>query len=532
MSKNVDVRASLAMSRGATVVAEAGALLSDQGVPLPLDKGDLHALVLAPVRNCDHHATRAISATESQADALGLEFNTAEHIITVAGLKIHMQEAYKGTHDEDAVTYLLELDWDHETKVKLTYGQIVALAGDFYGDPDRPICFAGDLQAQKAQFFANFLQMRSHPDEVVKILDIAHRYEFEPIRARLAKNQVPSGAYENIPWSGGVMNDEDQEFDQVTGGGGRGSMSFGRYTHLAEKNFDHFGQFAKAAWTAGHIRAQEEAVRVHKARYSDTLGIGLRSCYAINAFADHFLTDLFAAGHMRTPRKDLFDADVKGGAPRISSGYCVKGMHDEDNKFGLQVENKLGDKWVAYGDSRYRDWPNAANRRIMKRALQQSIDDVWNAFQTGVVTTESKVLSFLPTIIDSSHLESVRGDRKNWAPLFWSDAGGWVYQRGSVASGSIRNLKDYDNYSYYWAIHRTGPWLRNERGNFYMPDTEYKRANHKYPPDEKGPSGEVGWPAGPTGLVGYARVSAATGPNIKNPPVEWKVDGTPEPSHG
>src|SRR4029434_8541935 len=91
MSKNVDVRASLAMSRGATVVAEAGALLSDQGVPLPLDKGDLHALVLAPVRNCDHHATRAISATESQADALGLEFIPVNIFTLLVGLKINMK---------------------------------------------------------------------------------------------------------------------------------------------------------------------------------------------------------------------------------------------------------------------------------------------------------------------------------------------------------------------------------------------------------------------------------------------------------
>ena len=25
-------------------------------------------------------------------------------------------------------------------------------------------------------------------------------------------------------------------------------------------------------------------------------------------------------------------------------------MHDEDNKFGLRVTNKRGDKWIAYGD--------------------------------------------------------------------------------------------------------------------------------------------------------------------------------------
>ena len=88
MTETIDIRASLAMSKGAVTAAEAGEVMSEEGVPIPLDKGDNHVLVLIPVRCCDHHATRAHSeepvAVPAGPDQIGLEFNTDEHIITVA----------------------------------------------------------------------------------------------------------------------------------------------------------------------------------------------------------------------------------------------------------------------------------------------------------------------------------------------------------------------------------------------------------------------------------------------------------------
>ena len=84
---------------------------------------------------------------------------------------------------------------------------------------------------------------------------------------------------------------------------------------------------------------------------------------------------------MRNPRRALYESALIEPTA-VASGLCAKRMHDEDNKFGLWVENALGDRWVAYGDARYRDAWNAANRRVMKRALQQSMDEVWVAFDS------------------------------------------------------------------------------------------------------------------------------------------------------
>jgi hypothetical protein len=55
----------------------------------------------------------------------------------------------------------------------------------------------------------------------------------------------------------------------------------------------------------------------------------------------HFLTDAFASGHMRTPRKLL------GRDGSLLAGV----MHDLENDLGLLVRNDLGQSWRAFGDS-------------------------------------------------------------------------------------------------------------------------------------------------------------------------------------
>ncbi|MEF2985641.1 phospholipase, partial [Pseudomonas aeruginosa] len=72
----------------------------------------------------------------------------------------------------------------------------------------------------------------------------------------------------------------------------------------------------------------------------------LELAYAMNSFADHFLTDLFSAGHLRVPRKQLAAVVTPGELGSLISRF----MHDEDSKFGLKVRNAMGAQWHAYGD--------------------------------------------------------------------------------------------------------------------------------------------------------------------------------------
>lgn len=503
--------ASTPSGKAAVTVVTLDGLLDPAGVPLPLGNDDEHAVIVLPPRCCNHHASRAVpgnSTKEGYATA-NLLFDTAEHMITVAGLKLKIPGM-----ELDALKAQLPLT----SGLQLTYGQLIALGGDFYGDPDKPVCLQQSLAAQIEQFKRNFELLRSSADEIAKILKITEAYEFRPIAERVAQDLPPSGAYQSIPRTQGpTMNDEDQAFDQATGGGGPGTTTFGRYTGLAITNFDHFGEDAVTCYTAGHILAQRVAI---EAGTSQDVA-KLKLAYAINAFADHFLTDLFAAGHIRTPRRKLYES-ASNQLTQYLAGYCAKCMHDEDNKFGLWVTNKLGDKWVAYGDARYRDSLNAANRVVMKAALQRSMDNVWEAYEERSEVTPSKVLDYLPTPAGG-----VTGDQ-NWTPLFlWNHANNILDRRREL--GDVSDSEFEPQTWSGWGLTTTAIGLRN-RGVPYLPKTQYKTANLPFPPDESGSTGEIGWPRKPENVVGPERVKKdLRGLPSSLKPEDWRIDGTAKP---
>lgn len=518
MAENIDVRTSQAMSREAISVADIATLVSQNGVPLALDKGNNQVVVLFPSLCCNHHASKAVPQVKRRVD----RFDTAEHMITVAGCKLQMPYGQL-----DALTTPLE-----ERLGGLTYGQFIGLGGDFYGDPKNPVCKAGSLEQQIQQFWKNFQSLANAPtEEVQTILSIAQRYEFNPIKAAVAQDHVPSGVYAGLPKTGPhVVPDEDRAFDEATGGN---LVKNGRYLNLASTNFDHFGVDAITCYMAGHIQAQRIAVEA-KQQQKDEGYKSLLTAYAINAFADHFLTDLFAAGHMRTPRRALYDS-AWNWFTQTSASVCAKRMHDEDNKFGLWVENELGDTWVAYGDGRYRDPGNTANRIVMKKAIQQSMDEVWEAFTSGQVRdySNSQVLRYLPKIIKEI-ANSPNANAKNWAPLFWRNPGnGNVWRRNDLFNPADRNFSEQGLLPSQWGITTTVARLYTPPTTPpRMPREEYERAGVQPYPDETGPRGEFGWPPQPALVAGWQRVmTGVTGPDLSSlQPTDWRIDGTPEPT--
>lgn len=74
-------------------------------------------------------------------------------------------------------------------------------------------------------------------------------------------------------------------------------------------------------------------------------------------------------------------------------------MHDEDNKCGLRVTNKRGDKWIAYGDGMLLDEESEGNYRIAVTAVQTQVNHVYEAFQhPQKATSSSKVTDFIPFV--------------------------------------------------------------------------------------------------------------------------------------
>jgi len=156
---------------------------------------------------------------------------------------------------------------------------------------------------------------------------------------------------------------------------------------LIQEDYDHFGENAWLAYKAGHDVAMLAASAAHEARDIKQL----TRAYAMNAFASHFLSDRFASGHMRTPRIELAASVTPSVVGSLLSGY----MHKEENHYGLHVHNSRKDHWMAYGDRTYFLDINAENRAFLQEALQQSADEVFSAYQDGVIAKDD-VASLLP----------------------------------------------------------------------------------------------------------------------------------------
>lgn len=135
------------------------------------------------------------------------------------------------------------------------------------------------------------------------------------------------------------------------------------YVELALRNTDHFGWHNLLAYRKHHAEALRLAASA-RGRDDETF----RRARYTNAFADHFLTDGFAAGHVRVPRAEIrawadergFNEKVAGALSKVlhdQDGHIdagsLHGVHDENRRGdddGLPVQNSLGANWFTRCD--------------------------------------------------------------------------------------------------------------------------------------------------------------------------------------
>ncbi|KAJ5964876.1 uncharacterized protein N7479_004752 [Penicillium vulpinum] len=304
--------------------------------------------------------------------------------------------------------------------LSLTYGQINGLAGDFYGT-DRPIS-DGRNPADKAKRFLDawfWLAEDTHrqPKEATDILNLLQE-EVKLVNEAAARGEDPSTVYPKLP-----NIDAKLTFLTLTRPSG-----FPSYPMLASINWDHFGEDAQKAYNTGHLAALQ---------YACSAGSDLHLAYGMNAFADHFLEDLFSAGHLRTPRRSLH------APPNLSADWCAKYMHDEDCAIGLNVTNSNKTSFRVYGDKRLLDKANIVTRDLCIKALQYSADEIFDAWKNKVIPTSFQALELAPTLESSRQPQEL-------SPLFRlpvpSDKKQVVWRRGDIKN---RRAKQ-DDYTQDW----------------------------------------------------------------------------------
>ena len=99
-----------------------------------------------------------------------------------------------------------------------------------------------------------------------------------------------------------------------------------RFVDVAINNRDHFQPYAQRRWRNMHAEAIKRAQRY-----------GLKAGLVYNGFADHFLADVFAAGHQLDYTK------IRNKYGRSGGNNSVKSQHDRLNRDGLNVTNNRGD---------------------------------------------------------------------------------------------------------------------------------------------------------------------------------------------
>jgi len=311
---------------------------------------------------------------------------------------------------------------------RLRFGDIIALAGDFYAhlddDAERDFGWAWPVIGG----FSGWLAGRNYQ---------------EPLAA--------SEAAESEDILGVIARDRDADHgvagetcalvrDSIAG-----RYPARRYLALASQNFCHFGSqpadgsrddernLALRLYSAYHKRALAEA----RAAGGDRRG--LLAALACDAFGCHFLTDLFASGHMRVPRRELADH----GGILVGSLHRSHAMHAEDNRLGLwcaargTADGARRTVWRAFGDGMLRTDEAAAHRQQVREAVRRSAAEVFAASRGVRVEPERTGEYLIPQPLASGERpragDVVLGDLDqsvaNHYPRYWLLADGHIANR-------------------------------------------------------------------------------------------------------
>lgn len=266
------------------------------------------------------------------------------------------------------------------------FHHIVALAGDYYGIYGEAIASGENEEEKKRRFLNAFASLEQAEGNQIRQLLLLIDREY----TRDEPTDLPYHCYSSQP------KKRAHKLEKIKEGTGE----------LLIDNSDHFSQQAKETYFIGHGLAIEEAREARGDREK------LKRAYAMEAFACHFLTDLFASGHLRNQRLDLelfilqigFEPNIAKKLARVVTGA----QHEKDGAEGLNVTNGRGDFWRAYGDGHFRAPKNEENRKKVVEAIQSSVDEIYAAFSYPDRQPRSSMNELIPFATEQNALPLYR----------------------------------------------------------------------------------------------------------------------------
>lgn len=291
---------------------------------------------------------------------------------------------------------------------EISFGDMVAIAGDFIGDPKGKLLGVEDMIALAKEDIVTIAKQFAGPlkdlkgkllafkTEVIdKEKDQIHQFrgtEVLSVKYAEMEEYVTSKAINMTAEEGWVGSLVDK---MAVSANMKVLTRKNRYIDLLSVNIDHFAPYSEVAYKKLHAAAMElakeyglasrvEPIRAHLLRYA----------FYYEAAACHFLTDRFASGHIRTPRKEL-----KEMCPTLESGSVMaKCMHDEDTLTGLTVRSQMHpEPWVMYGDGALFSSYSGSTPKS---------DDANTNFQQAVAAVGTSLLELASVMIHSRYMVS------------------------------------------------------------------------------------------------------------------------------
>lgn len=260
-------------------------------------------------------------------------YNAKEH--NIVGSAVKFTDTLR---DGSLFTFDGDERLDLEDKGKISGGEMVMMCGDYYnGDFKKPICRGETQELREGRFMDMFNKVGTD----VTTLSFTFRRFIDTVKSgtTLVKTLMSPS------WLFYVSN-----------------------------NIDHFTKVAAIpdppacgnweAYSAGHEAALKAA---RNATSVAGTGKSLHRALLMNACAQHFLSDAFAGGHIRTPIQQLFfhGDDPTWGFIKNLDGLVGGEMHVNDNTMGIVVQNKREEKWIAYGDACMDTVENHENKQVV-----------------------------------------------------------------------------------------------------------------------------------------------------------------------
>lgn len=292
-------------------------------------------------------------------------------------------------------------------------GAFVALGGDFYGVPKDPISFGVTEEDQQKRFIAAYETLATADSNEVEKLLKQMEVEAKAVVDAAKKGEKPSIGLHRISGSNNIQYARITQNNRFPG-----ALWDSRYGDLAEMNFDHFKGEALVSFNAGF----KVAVTTAEKAFEKQDPVAKRELFVESLaqllFACHFLTDLFSAGHLRTPRKEMWDIitdrGIMGGS--LSAGFLAMKMHNEDNAYGLNViSDACAGGWKAYGDHCYFDPKNDDGDKWVIEAVKAALADIFSCYNGNKPTFNFQQFLPRPSPVNFSpmfRIEEIDGQRE------------------------------------------------------------------------------------------------------------------------